>query len=62
MESQQYSLVMFLESLKSEESKKTYLFLVEKFISYYKLKDFDSITEIKKSELHLPFFGADSTR
>jgi len=42
---------MFLESLNSEESQKSYVFLVEKFIKYYKLKDFDSVIKIDKIEL-----------
>ena len=51
MESQQYSLVMFLESIKSEASEKVYLFHIKNFMKYYKLKDFDSMMEIGKSEL-----------
>ena len=51
MELQQYSLVMLMESLHSEVSRKIYKFHVKKFIEYYKLKDFDSVLEINKIEL-----------
>ena len=43
--------MMFLESIKSEASKKVYLFHVNNFMKYYKLKDFDSIIALGKSEL-----------
>ena len=51
MELQQYSLVMFLESLKSEKTQESYQFSVQKFIKYYKLKDYDDVVGIDKKEL-----------
>ena len=47
----QHSLMMFQESLKSKESVKNYTFLVEKFMEYSEIKDFDSIVAIEQKEL-----------
>ncbi len=47
----QYCLLMFEESLKSKESVKVYKYFVEKFIEFYKLKDYDSIIKIEKQDL-----------
>lgn len=46
-----HSLLMFQESLRSKESVKVYTFLVEKFIKYHNLKDFDSVVSLDKKEI-----------
>ena len=45
------SRVLFEESIKSEKTLKAYTWYVQKFVNYYKLKDFDSILKIPKEEL-----------
>jgi len=47
----QHSLLMFEESIKSEISRKKYVYLVKLFMEYHKIKDFDSIVKIDKKEL-----------
>ncbi|MCH7967093.1 MAG: tyrosine-type recombinase/integrase [Thaumarchaeota archaeon] len=47
----QHSLVIFQESLQSEKSRKKYTYLVGLFKNYYKIKDFDRIIEIEKSDI-----------
>jgi len=43
--------MMFQESLRSQESVKMYTYLVEKFMKFHNLKDFDSVVKIEKKEL-----------
>ena len=45
------SRVLFEESIKSEKTLIAYTWYVQKFVDYYKLKDFDSILKIPKDEL-----------
>lgn len=47
----QYSLMIFQESLRSQESVKMYTYLVMKFMKFHNLKDFDSVVKIEKKEL-----------
>ena len=47
----QHSLVMFQESLNSEITRKKYTYVLSIFKDYYKIKDFDGIITIEKSEL-----------
>ena len=47
----QHSLLMFEESIKSEISRKKYVYLVKLFMEYHKIKDFDSVVKIDKKEL-----------
>ena len=42
---------MFLESIHSEATREAYVSLVNHFLKYYKLDDFDSLTRIEKNEL-----------
>jgi len=47
----QYSQMIFQESLRSQESVKMYTYLVMKFMKFHNLKDFDSVVKIEKKEL-----------
>jgi hypothetical protein len=51
METQQRSLRIFWSTIKSEATRKTYTFALDKFISYYKLKDYDAVTTIQLEQL-----------
>jgi len=42
---------MFEESIKSEKTRETYTWYLQKFVDYFELKDFDSILKISKEEL-----------
>ena len=42
---------MFEESIKSETTRETYTWYLQKFVDYFELKDFDSILKISKEEL-----------
>jgi len=48
------SRVLFVESIKSEKTLIAYTWRIQKFVDYYKLKDFDSILKIPKEELARP--------
>ena len=43
--------MMFEESIKSNSTRKKYIYLVKLFKNYYKIKDFDGITKFDKTEL-----------
>jgi integrase/recombinase XerD len=45
------SRILFEESIKSKKSLETYTWYIQKFVDYYKLKDFDSILKIPKNEI-----------
>jgi len=47
----QHSLMMFEESIKSDSTRKKYIYLVKLFKDYYKIKDFDGITKFDKTEI-----------
>ena len=48
---EQYSQMIFQESLRSQESVKSYTYLVMKFMKFHNLKNFDSVVKIEKKEL-----------
>ena len=48
---EEYSLMIFMESIKSKVSQKTYLFHLEKFRKYSKQPNYDSIITIGKAQL-----------
>ena len=45
------SKTMFEESIKSENSLRSYTWYVQKYVDYWKLKDFDSILKFPKEEI-----------
>jgi len=49
----QRSLLIFQNSLRSQESVKAYTYNLEKFLSFYKLRDFDSMLSINVEKLQI---------
>jgi len=47
----QRSILLFEQAMKSEATRKSYMFQVDKFRKHYHLKDFDSILTIEPKEL-----------
>ena len=47
----QSSLLIFQNSLKSKNSVKVYTYLLQKFMKYYKISDYDSVVNVEKKEL-----------
>lgn len=50
---QQRSLLVFQNSLKSPETIKSYTWYLDKFIEYYKLRNYDSVLQIPKDQLQI---------
>lgn len=46
-------LMLFVSSIKSEETKKMYLYQLSRFVKYYKLRDMDSILTIEPKQLQI---------
>ncbi|MDH3780121.1 MAG: hypothetical protein OES15_04605 [Nitrosopumilus sp.] len=49
----QRSLLLFENSLKTEATKKMYLYFLDNFKNFYKLKDYDSIIAIDTPQLQI---------
>ena len=49
----QRSLLLFENSLKSEKTRELYLYFLNQFKDYYKLKDYDSILKIDQKQLQI---------
>lgn len=49
----QRSLLLFENSLKTEKTRERYLYYLNKFKDYYKLKDYDSIIAIEQKQLQI---------
>ena len=49
----QRSLLIFENSLKSTETRKTYLFYVDDFISQFNLKDYDDLASTPQDKLQI---------
>ena len=47
----QRSLLLFEESIKSENTRKNYKYQLSKFLKYFKIKDYDSLLTISKEKL-----------
>lgn len=47
------ALVLFENSIKSEYTKKQYKYQLQRFLSYYKLKDYDSILKVDSKQLQI---------
>lgn len=47
------ALVLFENSIKSEYTRKQYKYQLQRFITYYKLRDYDSILKIEQKQLQI---------
>ena len=45
------SIQYFISGIESEATKKQYLFLIEQFRTYFKIKDYDSLLTIHTDEM-----------
>jgi integrase/recombinase XerD len=53
MKNMQRSLLMFENAIKTEATRKTYLFHLQKFLDHYKIKDYDSLVKITNDKLQI---------
>jgi len=49
----QRSILLFEQAMKTEATKKSYMYQLDKFRKYYHLKDYDSILTIQQKKLQI---------
>ncbi len=53
MQTEQRSILLFKNTVKSEHTYKKYMYYLEKFKTFYKLRDFDSVITMDSNQLQI---------